>query len=80
MRATCCRTTIWLPHIAPQDQPPTEMFIAEVTTTDQRKTRYPIESRDDVTETRQGYKIKAANGEVARFSNDEVESISVVEE
>ena len=56
------------------------MFIAEVTTTNQRKTRYPVKSRDDVTETRKGYKIKAANGEVTRFASDEIESISVVEQ
>jgi len=56
------------------------MLVAEVTTTDLRKTRYQIESKDDVTKTRQGYKIEAANGEVARFSEEDVESISVVDE
>ena len=56
------------------------MLVAEVTTTDLRKTRYQVESKDDIRKTQKGYKIKAANGEVARFSEDEVESISVVDE
>ncbi len=56
------------------------MLVAEVTKTDLRKTRYEVESRDDITETQQGYKIEAANGKVARIPADEIESISVVEE
>lgn len=56
------------------------MLVAEVTTTDQRKARYQVESKDDIRKTQQGYKIEGANGEVLRFSEEEVESISVVEE
>jgi hypothetical protein len=56
------------------------MLVVEVTTTDLRKTRYQVQSKDHVTKTQHGYKIKAANGEVAQFSEDEVESISVVED
>lgn len=56
------------------------MLVAEVTTSDLRKTRYQVESKDDIRKTQQGYKIEAADGEVLRFSEDEVESISVVEE
>lgn len=63
-----------------QDETPSEMPVAEVTTTDRRKTRYEVESRDDVTKTQQGYKIEATNGEVVRIPPDEVESISVVDE
>ena len=63
-----------------QDKPPTEMLVAEVTTTDLRKTRYQVESKDDISKTRQGYKIETAGGETVRFSEEEVESISVVEE
>jgi hypothetical protein len=56
------------------------MPVAEVTYTDRRKTRYRVESRDDVAKTQQGYKIEAASGEVVRISADEVETISVVDE
>ena len=56
------------------------MLVAEVTTTDLRKTRYQVESKDDISKTRQGYKIKTAGGETVRFSEEDVESISVVEE
>ncbi len=56
------------------------MLVVEVTTTDLRKTRYQVESKDDIRKTRQGYKIETAGGETARFSEEEVESISVVEE
>ena len=56
------------------------MLVAEVTTTDQRKTRYQVESKDDIRKTRQGYKIETADGETARFSEEEVEPISVVGE
>ncbi|WP_263788854.1 hypothetical protein [Salinibacter grassmerensis] len=55
------------------------MLVAEVTTTDRRKTRYQVESEDDIRKTREGYKIKTASGEVLRFSEEEVESISVTE-
>jgi hypothetical protein len=63
-----------------QDIKPSEMLVAEVTTTDLRKTRYQVQSKDDIQKTRQGYKIKTAGGESVRFSEEEVESISVVEE
>jgi hypothetical protein len=56
------------------------MLVAEVTTTDLRKTRYQVESKDDIRKTRQGYKIETTGGETAHFSEAEVESISVVEE
>jgi hypothetical protein len=56
------------------------MLITEVTTTDLRKTRYQVQSKDDIQKTRQGYKIETADGESVRFSAEEVESISVVEE
>ncbi len=54
--------------------------VAEVTTTDLRKTRYQVESKDDIRKTREGYKIETADGDVLRFSEEDVESISVVEE
>jgi hypothetical protein len=63
-----------------QDKVSSEMLVAEVTTTDRRKTRYQVDSEDDIRKTREGYKIKTASGEVLRFSEEEVESISVVEE
>lgn len=56
------------------------MLVAEVTTTDLRKTRYQVESKDDISKTREGYTIETTSGEVAQFSEEEVESISVVEE
>jgi hypothetical protein len=56
------------------------MLVAEVTTTDLRKTRYRVESKDDIRKTRQEYKIETTGGETVRFSEEEVESISVVEE
>jgi len=56
------------------------MLVVEVTTTDLRKTRYQVDSKDDIRKTRQGYKIETAGGETERFSEEEVESISVVEE
>lgn len=56
------------------------MLVAEVTTTDLRKTRYQVESTDDVRKTRQGYEIETAGGETVQFSEEDVESISVVEE
>jgi hypothetical protein len=55
------------------------MLVAEVTTTDLQKTRYPVESKDDISKTRQGYTIETAEGETVRFAEEEVESISVVE-
>jgi hypothetical protein len=63
-----------------QDETPSAMPVAEVTYTDRRKTRYRVESRDDVAKTQQGYKIEAASGEVVHISADEVETISVVDE
>ena len=56
------------------------MAVVEVTKTDLRKTRYQVESKDDISKTRQGYKIETANGDVVQFSEDEVESISIVED
>lgn len=56
------------------------MAVVEVTKTDLRKTRYQVESKDDIRKTRQGYEIEAATGEVVQFSEEEVESISIVEE
>jgi hypothetical protein len=60
------------------------MPVAEVTTTDQRKARYQVESKDDIRKTPQEYKIETTGGETtgetAQFSEAEVESISVVEE
>lgn len=56
------------------------MLVAEVTTTDLRKTRYQVESKDDIRKTRQGYKIETAGGETVRFSEEDVESISVVDD
>ena len=56
------------------------MLVAEVTTTDLRKTRYQVESKDDIRKTRQGYKIETTGGETARFSEEEVKPISVVGE
>lgn len=56
------------------------MLVAEAATTDLRKTRYWVKAQDDISKTRQGYKIDTADGEILRFSEEEVESISVVEE
>jgi hypothetical protein len=56
------------------------MLVVEVTTTDLRKTRYRVGSKDDIRKTRKGYKIKTDGGETERFSEEEVESISVVDE
>ena len=56
------------------------MLVAEVTTTDLRKTRYQVQSKDDIRKTRQGYEIETADGETVQFAEDDVESISVVEE
>jgi hypothetical protein len=56
------------------------MLVAEVTTTDLQKTRYRVQSKDDIRETRQGYEIETARGETVSFSEEDVESISVVEE
>jgi hypothetical protein len=63
-----------------QDETSSEMIVAEVTTTDRRRTRYQVKSKDDISKTRQGYKIETTGGETVRFSEEEVESISVVEE
>ena len=63
-----------------QDQKPSEMLVAEVTTTDLRKTRYQVESRDDIQKTRKGYEIETTDGEVVRLPEEEVESISVTDE
>ena len=57
-----------------------ELPVAEVTTTDLRKTRYQVESRDDIQKTRKGYEIETTDGEVVRLPEEEVGSISVVEE
>ena len=56
------------------------MPVAEVTTTDLRKTRYQVESKGDIRKTQQACKIETADGETARFSEEEVEPISVVGE
>ncbi|MCS3698615.1 hypothetical protein [Salinibacter ruber] len=56
------------------------MLVAELTTTDLRKTRYQIESTGDISKPQQGYRIDTAGRETMRFSEEEVESISVVEE
>jgi urease beta subunit len=56
------------------------MLVAEVTTTDLRMTRYRVESTGDIRKTRQGYRIDTASGEAVRFPEEDVESISVVEE
>ena len=56
------------------------MLVAEVTTTDLRKTRYQVRSKDDIQKTRQGYKIETAGGETVRFSEEDVESISIVDD
>lgn len=56
------------------------MLIAEVTKTDLRKTRYQVESKDGIRKTRQGYEIETADGEVIQIPEEDVESISVVEE
>ena len=56
------------------------MLVAEVTTTDLQKTRYQVQSKDDIRKPRQGYGIKTAGGETMCFAEEDVESISVVEE
>ena len=56
------------------------MLVVEVTTTDLQKTRYQVQSKDHIRKTRQGYEIKTAGGETAQFSEEKVESISVVDE
>jgi hypothetical protein len=56
------------------------MLVAEVTTTDLRKTRYRVQSKDDIQKTREGYKIETAGGETVRFSEADVESISIVDD
>ena len=55
-------------------------YAADSTSTDLRKTRYQVKPKDDIRKTRQGYKIETTGGESVRFSEEEVESISVVEE
>jgi hypothetical protein len=67
------------PSIVFQDKKPSEMLVAEVTTTDLRKTRYQVQSKDDIQKTRRGYEIETADGETVRLSEEDVESISVVE-
>jgi hypothetical protein len=42
--------------------------------------QYRVQSKDDIQKTKQGYKIKTAGGESVRFSEEEMESISIVEE
>ena len=74
------RARALFPSVAFQDTKPKEMLVAEVTTTDLRKTRYQVESKDDIHKTREGYKIETADGETVRYSEEDVESISVVEE
>ena len=59
---------------------PSEMPVAEVTTTDLRKTRYQVESKGDIRKTQQACKIEAADGGTARFLEEKVEPISVVGE
>lgn len=66
--------------IALEDKKRSSVPVAEVTTTDLRKTRYQVESKDDIRKSREGYKIETADGDVLRFSEEDVESISVVEE
>ncbi|MCS3635979.1 hypothetical protein GGP57_003324 [Salinibacter ruber] len=56
------------------------MLVAEVTTTDLRKTRRKVELTGDISKTREGHKIDTAGGETIRFSEENVESISIVEE
>ena len=56
------------------------MEAVEVTKTDLRKTRDQVESKDDIRKTQQGYEIETVCGEAVRFSEEEVESISVAEE
>ncbi len=68
------------PLIALEAKKRSSVPVAEVTTTDLRKTRYQVESKDDIRKTREGYKIETADGDVRRFSEEDVESISVVEE
>jgi len=63
-----------------RDETPSGMLVAELITKDLRKTRYQIESTGDISKTQQGYKIEATNGEVLHFSEEELESIRVVEE
>jgi hypothetical protein len=48
------------------------MLVAEVTTTDQRKPPGQVQSKDDIHNTRQGYKIETAGGETVRVSEDHV--------
>jgi len=79
-RARALLSPVVLQAVVFQDERPSEMLVAEVTTTDLRKTRYQVESKDDIRKTRQGYKIETAGGETACFSEEDVESISVVEE
>ena len=59
---------------------PSEMPVAEVTTTDLRKTRYQVESKGNIRKTRQGCKIETAKGEAACLIEEEVKPISVVGE
>jgi hypothetical protein len=47
------------------------MPVAEVTTTDLRKTRYQVESKDDISKTREGYKIETAKEEAACLTEEE---------
>ncbi|MCS4047656.1 hypothetical protein GGQ04_002805 [Salinibacter ruber] len=63
-----------------RDETPSGMLVAELITKDLRKTRYQIESTGDISKTQQGYRIDTAGRETMRFSEEEVESISVVEE
>ena len=72
--------TAWIRKVGAERDKPSEMMVVEVTKTDLRKTRYQVDSKDDIKKTRQGYEIETADGETARFSEAEVESISVVEE
>jgi hypothetical protein len=56
------------------------MLVTDVTTADLRKTRYQLRSKDDIHKTRQGYEIKTAGGETMCFAEEDIESISIVEE
>ncbi|MFP4229083.1 MAG: hypothetical protein ACLFTE_09680 [Salinivenus sp.] len=47
------------------------MLVAEVTKTDLQKTRYQVESKDDISKTRQGYEIETTDGTVVQFSEAE---------
>jgi hypothetical protein len=78
------RPRVFLSPVVFQDERPSEMLVAEVTTTDLRKTPCRVDSKDHISKTRQqnptGVQDRNGRWGAACFSEEDVEPISVVEE